>query len=146
MLAIYNWGAIDSVNRMFGEGDRPSPIQCAGPIFYEYSANSKGLELSAWNLEADGIKIYEAQVEVNRQARIAGPDEVMLLDVAGENTTKLGSAFLNNVGTRRVSFAPRLVSYRLAMQGARLQQALRDPNKQGARPSCFRGGCRMEDT
>ena len=142
MLAIYNWGAIDSVNRMFGEGDLPSPIQCAGPIFYDYGANSKGLELSAWNLEADGIKIYEAQVEVNRQARIAGPDEVMLMDVAGENTTKLGSAFPNNVGTRLVSITPRLVSDRLAMQGARLQQALRDPNTQGSLPCCFGGGCK----
>ena len=88
------------------------------------------------------MKIYEAQVEVNRQARNAGLDKVMLLDVAGENTPKLGSAFLNNVGTRRVSFAPRLVSYRLAMQGARLQQALRDPNTQGSLPCCFGGGCK----
>ncbi len=142
MLAIYNWGPIDSMNRMFGMGDRPSPRQSAGPMFHDYVANSKGLELSAWNFEADGMVIYKVQVDVNRQARIAGPDEVMLLDVAGENTTKLGSAFLNNVGTRRVSFAPRLVSYRLAMQGARLQQALRDPNTQGSLPCCFGGGCK----
>ena len=142
MLAIYNWGAIDSVNRMFGEGDRPSPSQCAGPIFYDYGANSKGLELSAWNLEVDGMKIYEDQVEVNRQARIAGPDEVMLMDVAGENTTKLGSAFPNNVGTRRVSITPRLVYDRLVMQGARLQQALLDLNTQGSLPCCFSGRCK----
>ena len=130
------------MNRMFGMGDRPSPRQSAGPMFHDYVANSKGLELSAWNFEADGMVIYEVQVEVNRQARIAGPDEVMLMDVAGENMTKLGSAFPNNVGTRRVSITPRLVSDRLAMQGARLQQALWDPNTQGSLPCCFSGGCK----
>ena len=114
-------------------------------MFYDYGANSKGLELSAWNLEAVGMKIYEVQVEVNRQARIAGPDEVMLMDVAGENTTKLGSAFPNNVGTRLVSITPRLVSDRLAMQGARLQQALRDPNTLGSLSCCFSGGCKRQD-
>ena len=41
MLAIYNWGPIDSMNRMFGMGDRPSPRQSAGPMFHDYVANSK---------------------------------------------------------------------------------------------------------
>ena len=80
MLAIYNWGTIDSMNRMFGGGDRPSFIQSAGPMSSDYDANSKGLEPSVWNLDADGVKIYEAQFEVNRQARTAGPDDVMLMD------------------------------------------------------------------
>ena len=80
MLAIYSWGTIDSMNRMFGGGDRPSFIQSVGPMSSDYDANSKGLEPSVWNLDADGVKICEAGFEFNRQARTAGPDDVMLMD------------------------------------------------------------------
>ena len=130
-------GAIDSIRRMLGGGDRPPPRQPPGPMASDYDANSKGLELVARNLEADGMKIQAARDEVNRQARIAGPDDVMLPDVAGENTTTLGRAFADKVGTSGASIGPRVVSDRQALQGARMQQALRDPNTQGLPPQLF---------
>jgi len=131
-------GSIDAIRRMLGGGAPPRPPrQPPGPMASDYDANSKGLELTARSLEADGLKIQAARDEVNRQARISGPDDVMLMDVAGENTTTLGRAFADNVGTRGASIGPRVVSDRQALQGSRLQQALREPNTQGLPPELF---------
>ena len=87
----------------------------SGLMASDYDANSKGLELVAQNLEADVMEIQASRDEFNRQARIAGPDEVMLPDVAVENTTTLGRAFTDYVGTRGASNGPRVVSDRQAL-------------------------------